>query len=185
MTAMLTRPAKLVRFLMIAIAAMASGLLAACETTDPGVRPQFAVLLDSDVVIRAQDGSWELREGQQWRPASNPSLVWYTPGQTNANYMQDYRARLAGKRSYDVFISAPELAKPLYGKLVFNNAAESSSETDRRVWRISVPKNYRDQGKGGVVSVVHSTSPCRPSYDDSTRRTCVTWALWMSDYPLN
>src|SRR5690606_11140099 len=94
MTAMLTRPEKLVRFLMIAIAAMASGLLAACETgptRDRGVTPQYAVLLDSHVVIRAQDGSWELREGQQWRPAANQKLDWYTPGRTQANYMQDYR----------------------------------------------------------------------------------------------
>lgn len=161
-----------------------------CATGAPQgarIKPEFATLLDSGIVIREANGEWTLTQGgAPLRPARVANVgYWSYVTASNQRYtFSNYSAMLKlgtpqQLPHYDVRVTVAGRDQPLYGILLLSTLPSSVTDaTARRTWRIAIPSQYINAATGGVVSYVHGkiSVPQQGEY--------ANWILWMSDYPL-
>ena len=168
------------------------------------VMPQSAVLIASDVTIRAIEGDWAAQPNQAvsvpdgWR---NRATGWvdtrsgrqYLGCETELLGAYDtYRPYTTGGHvplRYGRVTVAHEPSGDYYGIMTFFRVAASSNEVARRRWTIRIPTQYFTAARANGLSVVYGTYSA--SQDDVTH-VCqvdntvqpVSWVLWLSDAPL-
>lgn len=145
----------------------------------PLIVPQYADLRTENVIIRAVDDDWVIRQGDVFKPQEANILSIHAPFPANLvetdlsaydkrgyrNYVQDVVVEVGGKEK-------------LYGKILFFRVFDGTkSSSAKRKWTVAVPGEYLQAAREGNVAVVYQPY----LYNE---RDWASWVLWMSSMPL-
>lgn len=160
------------------------------QTTDFSPVPiRYGTLVNENLRIVAQDGSFELEPGEDFE---TPFSVYWWNGQAPVSGTQNLvnehqQAAEQGARRVRIEMEGEE--RDLYGLLVFNQAVQSSSGPARQSYYLQVPEDKLQSALNGNVAVAYELIDWDHTYtvDGSPRsrdKTWLSWILWISRTPL-
>jgi len=142
------------------------------------------VLVTKGTKIEAEDGSFAILPDVPFKPPirGNGPFI-YSDGKYEERLLSDKFIRTNVARAR-VRVTAPGLAKPLYGKLYLarmpSNSRIKATGPASRSYQLEIPEHYVEAAKGGKVSVVFEKVDL---VLDGKNLVGVSWALWLSDLP--
>lgn len=176
------------RGMLAALAFVVAGLGALGSASGPYVdytpRPiPSGTLVNRDVTIVAEDGSFQLDAGQQFPTPFSTSSLWGAQIPANTLVNAYTRARAWGARP----VIIRQQGKPdLHGLLLFNNAIAAAVGPGSQSYYLNLPQDKIDNARRGNTTVVYEMM--RYNYIDeagsSRQNDWYSWILWMSSTPL-
>ena len=169
-------------------------VLSACASVPviQKVVPTAAFLMNDDVVISSEDGSWSFRSGEPFIPFDVSSWA-YSAAYLAAggDALTAYADQLDQVAFQKVQITKNGYEKPFYGVLVFSQVLETGDALAKRRWQVGIPEQYFRSALNGGVSVVFGPYGFQRYYDSGwgyelgdSKTKGTSWVLWMSDLPL-
>ena len=150
-------------------------LSAGCATNEVIV-PQYANLMNNDIVITAKDGSWSFSSKKPFNPPVVHEDGYLKVAYLNKN-LSAYNHSRYKDNVIDVYVQVGGKEK-LHGKILFAGVFEhAGSASAKRKWTVGISKQYIDIARGGNVAVVYQPYKFK-------KRDWASWALWMSSLPL-
>lgn len=159
----------------------------------PQMTPEMAILLDEDVVITAEDGSWAFEHGTPFQPPFVHERNWSVDAlEEDPDWgLRSFGTLEDSSEPYYMRVSVVKdgYEKPFYGVLVFSTVAETAQAIAKRAWRVTIPDRRLREAENGGLSMVYGTIQARYYRHDGDdwvlRPFRVThWILWLSDFPL-
>lgn len=175
-----------------ALPVLGATLLAACSSPPQDVTDRrlktipLGYVADRNLTIRAVDGSFELKPGEQF---SSPfqSDVWsrYLPQLRNDRIVESFGVGLerGGRR---VMVEVAGHDKPLYGVLVLSQVFGAAEGPGTRSYQITVPADKIAAAYAGRTAVAFEDVKWVQRWDSGRRlnNQWRTWILWLSMTPL-
>jgi hypothetical protein len=134
---------------------------------------------DREIVIKADDGSFELKGEFDSPFVSNVHYHSYNINGTK--FIKGYRRALEFGAKH-VRVKVPYMQEELYGVLALDNADERGIGEGIKSYKIVIPKPYVEAAKDGKISVVYEYYHLKN--DELTDLSDVkkySWILWLSD----
>ena len=169
----------------LAVATVAALGSASGPVTDMTPRPiATGTLVNRDVVIVAEDGTFKFDGGQQFSTPFSSSALWNAtiPPESLANAYTQARGwgarpvviKQAGKRD-------------LHGLLLFNNGIGAAYGPGSQSYYLNLPQDKLDNARNGNTTVVYEMMKFKTSYPDMGTvedNQWYSWILWMSSTPI-
>jgi hypothetical protein len=180
----------LTRRVTLPVAALA--LLAACSSpprdlTDRSLKPiPLGFVADKNLTIRAADGSFELKPGEQF---SSPfqSDIWSVnlPELGDARIVEGFPTGL-NRGGRKVMVTVDGRDKPLYGVLVLSPVYGAAEGPGARSYQITVPADKIAAAYAGRTAVAYENVKFTQRWDTGRQynRHWRSWILWLSMTPL-
>ena len=140
-------------------------------------RPDSGVLSTEGVVIEAEDQSFRIVSGHQFR---TPFWAYDCPGAATTGNAA-LGLRLGARR---VRVWHPASPRPLYGVLAFCHIHPDVAGPVSRLYDIRIPDGYVTEAEGGRVSFVDEPTGHVRGYADGDQ-DIPAWILWLSDVPFD
>lgn len=151
------------------------------QTTIP-----VGVIATEGVTITAQDGSFELTQGEMWNPPYQNDATGHNFNKEQTNVLDAYKLAYYYMGAQKVRVKTPYIEKDLFGLLLLAKVPYGCDDPTTRSYQISVPRNYVQDALGGRISVVYEYyGPCGPYYRNVDDFQGKTWVLWLSDIPFS
>ncbi|KFN47397.1 hypothetical protein [Arenimonas composti] len=167
-----------------AVAAIAGLGCATGPVMDTTPRPiPTGTLVNRDVTIIAEDGSFQLQPGEQFPTPFATSALWNASIPANTLVNTYTRARSWGARP--VIIRQAGKAD-LHGLLLFNNAIAAAVGPGSQSYYVNLPQDKLDNARRGNTTVVYEMMRYNviDEYGTSQQKDWYSWILWMSSTPL-
>ena len=139
--------------------------------------------MEDSISIKAIDGSFDLKAGQQFTPTK------FTEGWINPT--KDFSRQFILSKGTKVELTYKD--KKFYGVLEFNKVYNAcAGDPSARSYYIKVPRSYLAAAMGGNTAVLYEYYSCAPRQGDEyknikdyTRKNqkYTSWVLWISDIP--
>ena len=134
---------------------------------------------NSDIVIKAADGSFEI-SGEFKAPFTSEAHL-HSFNVRGQKFIKAYRKALDFGAKH-VRVKVPSSDKELYGVLVLDNADERGIGAGTSSYKIIIPQAYIDAAKKGKISVVYEYYHLNDeSLADLSEVKKYSWILWISD----
>ena len=171
--------------LVVAIVAGAGSDSVPVRTTDFSPRPiAGGTLVNPDLTIFAEDGSFTLQGGQPFRTPFATSAMWST--NVTGPQLPNVYAQARGWGARPVTIR--QAGRPdLYGLLLFNNAIPAAYGPGSQSYYVNIPQDKLDNARMGNITVAFEAMRYRDSWDSgyvNNEADWYGWILWMSSAPL-
>jgi len=165
--------------LNIIIMIITASIFTACGSTYTKPIPS-GVIEDREVVIKAEDGSFEIK-GEFSSPFVS-EVHYHSYNINGSRFLKGYRRALEFGAKH-VRVKVPYTDKELYGVLALDNADVRGIGKGVESYKIIIPKAYVDATKGGKISVVYEYYHIedKDSLSDLTQVKKYSWVLWLSD----
>jgi hypothetical protein len=181
----------IMRFSAVLLAIVAALSLAACssvkETTNYRLVPVTrGMLVNTDVRIVAEDGSFTLVGGQEF-DSPFQSDIWRGKSTAfdDANVLQSAAAgRARGGRNVLVYVAGHD--KPLYGVLALSRVFASAYGPGSRSYMVSIPNDKILAAYSGSTAVAYENVDWKATFSNGTMQVFHWrgWVLWLSATPL-
>ena len=184
-----------------AVVALISGfVLALGSATDPTWRKTtdntprailVGTLVNPDLTIAAQDGSFTLKGGERFKAPTARHLWGSGLGGTGDKLLDQYPdARRLG--ATPVTIQQAGAKEPLYGLIVFNNAIASAYGPGAQSYYVKIPEDKIAHARAGGISVAWESMNYKetwsrdgiPHAPSTEEHKYYGWILWLSSTPL-
>ena len=150
-----------------------------CGGTKYTVPIAKGIVEDSNVVIRATDGSFKIN-GEFESPFQS-TTHYHSLNISGQKFIKGYRRALQYGAKH-VRIKVPSLDKELYGVLVLDKADKDAIGPGKNSYKIIIPQPYIEAAKNGKISVVYEYYHIKSdSLFDLSDVKKYSWVLWMSD----
>ncbi len=177
-----TKQRKIMKKLILYIPFLAIILICACGSA--GYLAQsvpLGFIATEGVEIRAEDGSFVLKSGEQWKPPFE-NISSHEMHRSNADMINFHREALDNMGARKVRVKVPYQSEELYGVLLLSKIYSGCTGAETRSYRITIPESYYRQAQNGKISVLYEYySQCGELIGTDLRAK--TWVLWMSDVP--
>jgi hypothetical protein len=170
----------------------AAALLAACSSpprdlTDRSLKSiPLGFVADRNLTIRAADGSFELKPGEQFAsPFQSDIWTGNLPDLTEARIVEGFATGLArGGRRVTVHVEGRD--KPLYGVLVLSQVYGAAEGPGARSYQITVPADKIAAAYAGRTAVAYENVKFTVRWDTGRKvsQQWRSWVLWLSMTPL-
>jgi hypothetical protein len=161
---------------------IASIILTSCGTVNYQLTTvPLGVITTEGVEIKAEDGAFTLKYGENWVPPYQNSTNIAGLHYESAKMIEFYTSAL-NLGAKKVRVKVPYQSKELYGVLLLSKIYNGCSSAVTRSYQISIPESYVDKALNGKISVLYEYyTNCGVMPLATTKGK--TWVLWLSDVP--
>lgn len=153
--------------------------LSGCATTTYTKSISQGLVQESEVVIRATDGSFKI-QGEFQAPFQS-KVHYHSLNIGGEKLLQGYQQAL-GFGAKHVRIKVPSAQGELYGVLALDDADERGYGPGMLSYKIIIPEPYVEAARGGKISVVYEYYHIKDdSLFDNSHIKKYSWILWLSD----
>lgn len=176
------------RGLLAAFAVVVAGLGAIGSASAPYMDTspraiETGTLVNRDVTILAEDGSFQLQGGAQFQTPFATSALWGATIPANSLANAYTNARGWGARP----VVIRQAGKPdLHGLLLFNNAIGAAFGPGSQSYYLNLPQDKLDNARRGNTTVVYEMMRYNITEAEGPQRQkdWYSWILWMSSTPI-
>lgn len=152
--------------------------------TDMTPRPiALGTLVNDDLTIVANDGSFTLQGGRQFKTPFATSTLWST-SLTSQSLLEAYpQARAWGAQPVKIKQAGRQ---DLYGLLLFNNAIGAAFGSGSQSYYVRIAPEKLDNARNGNTAVSYELMDYTRAWTDGTsdKQVQYSWVLWISSTPI-